>query len=118
MSRNGSGPGGRFPEAAVVELPDGHTNQVNGTARGSLGSVPLAADLRRRRATSWRCVPLPDGRRDPLDPAPGCEPISDAMADRWLDALAHLAGVGCPGVVPADLVEAVDEAFRRVSRHD
>lgn len=29
-----------------------------------------AAQLRRRRAASWRLVPLADGRRDPVDPVP------------------------------------------------
>jgi hypothetical protein len=33
---------------------------------------PVAVEIRRRRLASWRCMPLEDGRRDPLDrPLPG-----------------------------------------------
>jgi hypothetical protein len=31
----------------------------------------VAAELRRRRAASYRMQPMPDGRRDPLDPESG-----------------------------------------------
>jgi hypothetical protein len=37
--------------------------------------------LRRRRAASWRCPPLADGRRDPLDPPPPLVDITTALAD-------------------------------------
>lgn len=33
-----------------------------------VGDTP--AQLRRRRASSWRCPPLSCGRRDPIDPNP------------------------------------------------
>jgi hypothetical protein len=44
-------------------------------AAADLKSPPTVADagdvpvqLRHRRATAWRCPPLADGRRDPIDP--------------------------------------------------
>jgi hypothetical protein len=37
-------------------------------AKGSADMVPpVGTQLRARRAAAWRCCPLDDGRRDPLD---------------------------------------------------
>jgi hypothetical protein len=42
------------------------TQQVGETEASLAHNSDIAADLRRRRAASWRCVPI-DGRQDPLD---------------------------------------------------
>jgi len=66
-------------------------------------AVPMLwpADLRRRRAASRRCPPLQDGRRDPLDPEPVREPVSEAQLDCWLDTLRHLRCAGLAATLPA-----------------
>ncbi len=51
---------------------DGHLSSDHaGSAATTDDTEParqFAAGLRRRRAASWRCPPLPCGRRDPFDP--------------------------------------------------
>ncbi len=66
----------------------------------------LAAGLHRRRVASWRLPPLACGRRDPLDPAPRAEPVTDAELRSWRLAWAHLAAAGYPALIPADVVAA------------
>jgi hypothetical protein len=65
------------------EAPSGGTGRLlRGTDQAATESAfpivaqdapgePVAAQLRRRRAAANRLPPLPDGRRDPLDPKPG-----------------------------------------------
>lgn len=65
-------------------------------------SVP--GQLRARRAASWRLPPLPDGRRDPLDPQD--EPVSDAELDAWRAAWWHLHRKGLPAVIPDRVLAA------------
>lgn len=62
------------------------------------------AQLRRRRAASWRLPPLCDGRRDPLDSAG--EPISDAELDSWRAAWCHLDRAGLVAVIPQRVLVA------------
>ncbi|MGH3788830.1 MAG: hypothetical protein ACRDRG_20295 [Pseudonocardiaceae bacterium] len=58
----------------------------------------VPAQLRRRRVASWRCEPLIDGRRDPLDsPA---EPITDEELESWRRAWIHLRSLDLPPIVP------------------
>jgi hypothetical protein len=66
----------------------------------------VAAGLRRRRAASWRCGPLPDGgRRDALDPAPSGRPTARER-EAWQAAAAHLRTVGYVPIVPAAVCRA------------
>jgi hypothetical protein len=65
----------------------------------------VVAGLRRRRAASWRCVPLPDGGRDPLDPAPSGRPTARER-EAWRAAEAHLRTVGYVPIVPAAVCRA------------
>ena len=62
------------------------TTETNGTA---------CAALRRRRAASYRCQPMPCGRRDPLDPRRIAEPSSFGLdADELRDEANRLAALG------------------------
>lgn len=71
----------------------------------------FVAGLRRRRAASWRCAPLPCGRRDPLDPLPTSSADAHEL-DSWRAAVHHLASHGhdvrwaLPRVVAEDLAGA------------
>lgn len=56
--------------------------------------------LRRRREASRRLPPLPDGRRDPLDP-PLHEPLTVAGIEAWRAAYRHLHQLGYRVDVPA-----------------
>jgi len=56
--------------------------------------------IRRRREAARRMPPRPDGRRDPLEPAPQ-PPFTLAELDRWARALRHLQSVGLAGLPPA-----------------
>jgi hypothetical protein len=59
-----------------------------------MGEVP--AQLRRRRAASWRCPPLESGIRDPwVGQRDG--PISTRELDSWRDAAQHLRAHGLYG---------------------
>jgi hypothetical protein len=60
--------------------------------------------LRRRRAASWRCPPLADGRRDPLDPVP--EPLTDAELDSWRVAWWHTRRAGLEPIIPERILLA------------
>jgi hypothetical protein len=46
----------------------------------------VALQLRRRRAASWRCEPLADGRRDPIDPMPTDREV---LRDVWRTLARH-----------------------------
>ncbi|MGH4021748.1 MAG: hypothetical protein ACRDT0_21445 [Pseudonocardiaceae bacterium] len=73
--------------------------------------VAVVAGMRRRRAASWRCLPLPDGRRDPLDPRCATDdrrPTARELA-AWAAATAHLRALGHEPIVP----DAVGRAWRR-----
>lgn len=50
-------------------------------AAAAAGDVTLdvSAGLAHRRLASSRCPPLEDGRRDPLDPDPGCVRLAHAV---------------------------------------
>ena len=64
-------------------------------------SVTYPAQLRRRREASWRLPVLESGRSDPWrynDP-----PLTDHELDGWLAAIAHLAGLDLPAIVPASV---------------
>lgn len=43
---------------------------------------PVAVDVRHRRGESWRCEPMADGRRDPLDPTDAFEPSPRACRNQ------------------------------------
>ncbi|MGH3777642.1 MAG: hypothetical protein ACRDRR_18255 [Pseudonocardiaceae bacterium] len=53
----GSGAGVRESVTATAARPAHRSHHTD-----------LPRELRRRRVASWRCEPLPDGRRDPADP--------------------------------------------------
>jgi hypothetical protein len=81
------------------------------TDPGQPNPVAVPAQLRRRRAASYRCPPLPDGRRDPLDPVG--EPLTDPRElDSWRVAWVHLDRLALPAIVPP-LVLATGRARRR-----
>lgn len=88
-------------EARPASNGTGHNTQLTGGDSTTDGTA-FAAALRRRRAVSWRCVPLPDGRRDPLDPVDE-DWITDSELDSWLAAIAHLNALGYRPIVPADV---------------
>ena len=44
--------------------------ETEGAANNITNATTIPAQLRRRRAASYRLPPLHDGRRDPLDPPP------------------------------------------------
>lgn len=94
MSRNDSGAGASHPDAATHEPAPAviRSHRVTGHSDGSAAFV---AQLRHRRAASWRCTPLADGRRDPLDPPPrnGRRPTL-AEIDAWAAAIELLAAHG------------------------
>jgi hypothetical protein len=70
-----------------------------------MGEVP--AQLRRRRAASWRCPPLQSEYRDPLDQLNQREgPISTRELDSWRVAWAHLTQHGYPAIIPRDVLLA------------
>lgn len=62
--------------------------------------------LRRRRAASYRCPPLADGRRDPLE-LPDQPPPEVRELDSWAAALAHLRAAGLAGLPPAEVRRAM-----------
>ncbi|MGH3547601.1 MAG: hypothetical protein ACRDQU_05685 [Pseudonocardiaceae bacterium] len=64
----------------------------------------VPAQLLRRRVASWRCEPLPDGRRDPAGPVD--EPISEAELASWRAAWWHLAKLDLPAIVPTRVLTA------------
>lgn len=67
------------------------------TACTQQSDVP--AQLRRRRAASWRCEPLESGRRDPwVDQHP--DTWTDAELDSWAAAAVHLRRAGLTPQVP------------------
>lgn len=79
------------------------------TATASPSDVP--AQLRRRRAASWRCNPLQSGRRDPWHDPP-TESVTERELASWRAAWRHLRGCGLPAVVPERVV-AAGQAHRR-----
>lgn len=64
------------------------------------------SQLRRRRGASYRCPPLADGRRDPLDVIDVDGPLSDAEVAAWRAAWVHLHALGLPAVVPERVLAA------------
>jgi hypothetical protein len=50
-----------------------------------MGAPDLAGQLRQRRAASNRMEPLPDGRRDPLDPKTGRRLVLSITTDTQTD---------------------------------
>jgi hypothetical protein len=71
--------------------------------------VPAA--LRRRRAASLRCVPLPSGQRDPFTDDHD-RPLTTAELASWRAAWRHLHALGLPAVIPRQVV-AAGQAHRR-----
>lgn len=71
----------------------------------------IPSQLRRRRGASYRCPPLADGRRDPLDviDVDGIDVdglLSDAEVAAWRAAWVHLHALGLPAVVPERVLAA------------
>lgn len=64
-----------------------------------------AAWLLRRRHAALRCVPLADGRRDPLDP-PRVERWTARERAAWASAAVHLRRHGLEPVVPDSVTRA------------
>jgi hypothetical protein len=92
------------PRADAVR--GGSDNVDAGQARRSdaTATPSVPARLRRRRAASWRCEPLADGRRDPLDRC--AEPLTDTELASWRLAWLHLHALGFPAVVPERVLAA------------
>lgn len=66
----------------------------------------LSKQLRRRRVAAMRCAPMPDGRRDPLEPEE--DPIlTRAQLDDWAMTLLHLQRTGERGLPPANVARAL-----------
>jgi hypothetical protein len=85
-------------------------------AQDTASPSDLPAQLRRRRAASWRCEPLPGGQRDPLnDDGFDDEPLTDAELDSWRAAWQHLNRLGLPALVPARVVAAGQTQHREVA---
>jgi hypothetical protein len=82
---------------------------ANDLESGRADGIP--SHIRRRRAASYRCVPLPGGQRDPLH-HPVSEPLTDAELDAWRAAWLHLDRLGLCAIVPP-LVLAAGRARRR-----
>ncbi|MGH7745377.1 MAG: hypothetical protein ACREQ5_11375 [Candidatus Dormibacteria bacterium] len=66
----------------------------------------VPAQLRRRRAASWRCPPLAGGRRDPWDD-PHPDHWTEHEVDSWSTSMKHLAAAGLPGLLPPSALVAV-----------
>lgn len=100
----------------------GSSTGVDDSAAGCRGGI--AAQLRRRRAASWRCEPLADGRRDPWPELPR----EHYWTDRELDArrswsqrhrarLDAIFGVRDPWLVSGDWTDAEIDAFAAAAEH-
>ncbi|MCV2489453.1 hypothetical protein OF117_08735 [Geodermatophilus sp. YIM 151500] len=98
----------KVEKGAVVNVPGGHDH---GT--GPRTSDTTAAQLGRRRRAALRCEPLPDGRRDPLNPANDVGLVDVVELDAWARALAHLRTVGLVGLPPAHVRRALGADPRR-----
>jgi hypothetical protein len=65
----------------------------------------VAAQLRRRRAASWRCEPLWSGLRDPADLTPA-ESVTERELASWRTAWWHLDRLGLPAIIPERVLAA------------
>ncbi|MGH4012199.1 MAG: hypothetical protein ACRDTH_29240 [Pseudonocardiaceae bacterium] len=78
---------------------DSGRHQATRHVQDTAASTSVAAPLRRRRAASYRCPPLADGRRDPLDPVHP-DTWTDAELESWAAAAVHLRRAGLTPQVP------------------
>jgi hypothetical protein len=92
----------------VTEQPQ-HNSSI-GHAVADVSTMDYVAALRRRRAASLRCPPMPDGRRDPLDDRT-LDACSDRELDSWVTAVAHLSRLNLYS--PQQVPSAVTAALRR-----
>jgi hypothetical protein len=79
--------------ATTTRAADQHEDNAPGhPGDDTRGPEIPAAQLRRRRAASLWCPPLPDGRRDPFD-LPVAQPPgwTDRETESWQAAAEHLA---------------------------
>jgi hypothetical protein len=83
---------------------EGGRGDADDLLAGGVDAEGIARPLRQRRAASWRCEPLPDGRRDPLDAVHPAN-WSDDEIDSWTAAVAHLRAQGlyAPWQLPASV---------------
>ncbi|MBV9651692.1 MAG: hypothetical protein JO296_16365 [Pseudonocardiales bacterium] len=95
------------PRTRGVRGPDESVSRQLARTQRTADPPPsdVAARLRRRRATSRRCSPLPDGRRDPLDPA-HTHNWSSRELESWRNAWWHLHRLGLPASVPPRVIAA------------
>jgi hypothetical protein len=98
--RNGERPPRPLPNESVATHDDQESLGVRvatttGKAASNAPGEPVADQLRRRREASYRMQPLPDGRRDPLDPKPRRRPLRVlSVTEDSTTGLALLRGVG------------------------
>ncbi|ORB16875.1 hypothetical protein BST37_05880 [Mycobacterium noviomagense] len=63
--------------------------------------------MRRRRAASWRLVPLDCGCRDPWPCRCTQPPLTDCQLDGWRDAAQHVLDEGYMPLVPLEVRRAL-----------
>jgi hypothetical protein len=83
-------------------------NEAASTATGEIHDTNVPRQQRRRRAASWRCVPLDCSCRDPWPCKHYRDPyISDKQAEAAAAAIEHLDLVGTPGLLDVDTCRAM-----------